>query len=110
MATRGVELIGAKYAENTETTQYAATNVTAQITAFTVTNVTGTTATFSVSLPASTGGVASTRAISARAIAPGQTYTCPEVVGHILAPGSFISTLAGTASALVIRCSGVEVT
>ena len=38
------------------------------------------------------------------------TYTFPEVVGHVLEPGGFVSTLAGSASALVIRASGREVT
>ena len=49
--------------------------------------------------------------ISTRAIAPGETYTCPEVVGHVMAAGGFISTFgAGTASALSIMSSGREIT
>jgi hypothetical protein len=37
-------------------------------------------------------------------------YTFPEIVGQVLLPGSFISTIAGTASAINIRASGREVT
>jgi hypothetical protein len=38
-----------------------------------------------------------------------ETYTFPELVGHVLASGGYISTIAGTASAINIRCSGREV-
>jgi hypothetical protein len=33
-------------------------------------------------------------------------YTFPEVVGQVLNSGGFISTIAGTASAINIRASG----
>jgi hypothetical protein len=33
------------------------------------------------------------RKISARSIADGETYTCPELIGRILEPGDFISAL-----------------
>jgi hypothetical protein len=48
--------------------------------------------------------------LKARAIAPNETYTCPELVGQVLEPGGFISTLAGAASSLTIRASGREIT
>lgn len=105
------ELIPAKLAENAQTTQYTATNIRAVIDKFTATNVTGTAATLSVNIVAS-GGVAGNGnlIIKTRQIGPGETYSCPELIGHSLAEGSFISTLAGTASAIAIRCSGREVT
>jgi hypothetical protein len=37
-------------------------------------------------------------------------YTFPELVGQVLNRGDFISTLAGTASAINMRVSGREVT
>jgi hypothetical protein len=40
----------------------------------------------------------------------GETYTFPEIVGQILAPSGFISTIAGTAAAINIRASGRQVT
>ena len=45
-----------------------------------------------------------------KTIPAGETYTFPEVVGHVLEPGGFISVLSGSASAVVIRASGREVT
>lgn len=105
------ELIAAKYAENSQTTQYTATNCTAVIDKFTATNISGSNATISVHIVASGGAAGNTNLIiDARQIAPGESYTCPEVVGHTLDNGSFISTIAGTASAITIRASGHEIT
>jgi hypothetical protein len=39
----------------------------------------------------------------------GETYTFPEIVGAALAAGDFISTIAGTATAINIRASGREI-
>lgn len=101
-----------KFAENSQTTQYTAPAATrAIIDKATVTNTTTSTATITVSIvPASGTASDANRVIATRAIAVGETYTCPEMVGHILEPGGFISTLAGTASALALRISGREVT
>jgi hypothetical protein len=48
--------------------------------------------------------------VKTKTLQPSETYTFPELVGHVLSPGGFISTLAGTASAINIRVSGREVT
>lgn len=110
MAVSIKELIPAKYAENSQTTQFTATAYTV-IDKFTVTNISGSVATLSVNLVASGGGAANTNLIvDARQIGVGETYTCPELVGHTLVAGSFISTLASAASALTIRASGREIT
>jgi hypothetical protein len=47
--------------------------------------------------------------IKAKTIMPGETYTCPELVGQVLEPGGFVSTLAGAATSLTMRVSGREV-
>jgi hypothetical protein len=39
-----------------------------------------------------------------------EVYTFPELVGQVLGAGDFISTIAGTASAINMRVSGREVT
>lgn len=104
-------LIPAKQAENTQTTQYTATNCKAIIDKFTATNTTAANVTISVNLVTSGGSAAATNLIvDARAIAPDETYTFPELVGQVLDSGGFISTIAGTASALTIRASGREIT
>lgn len=104
-------IIPRKQAENAQTTQYTATNCKTVIDKFTVTNTTGSAATFSVNLVASgdTPSVAN-RVLSVKSIAAGETYTCPELVGQSLEDGGFISTLAGTASALTISATGREIT
>ena len=105
-------LLEAKYAENSETTQITAAASTKNIIdKFTATNVTAGAVTLTVKIIAS-GGTASAdeTILSAKSIAAGETYTCPELVGQVLNAGDFLSTLAGTATAVVIRASGREVT
>ena len=47
--------------------------------------------------------------LKAKSLAAGETYTCPEIVGQVLEPGGFISTIAGAATSITIRASGREV-
>jgi P pilus assembly chaperone PapD len=104
-------LIPAKQAENTQTTQYTAVNCKAIIDKFTATNTTAANVTISVNLVTSGGSAGTTNLIvDTRAIAPDETYTFPELVGQVLDSGGFISTIAGTATALTIRASGREIT
>ena len=103
-------LVPSKTAENTQTTQYTATNVTAIIDKFTATNYSGTAATISVNLVTSADTADNDNLIvKTKTLQASETYTFPELVGHSLMPGGFISTIAGTASAINIRVSGREV-
>ena len=104
-------LIAAKTAESTQTTQYTATNVTTIIDKFTATNYSAAAATISINLVTVAGSAGNDNLIvKTKSLQPAETYTFPELVGHVLAPGGFISTIAGTASAINIRASGREVT
>ena len=104
-------LVPAKTAENTQTTQYTASGVTAIIDKFTATNYSATAATISVNLITAAGSAGDSNLIvKTKTLQPSETYTFPELVGHALAPSGFISTIAGTASAINIRVSGREVT
>lgn len=104
-------LVPAKVAESTQTTQYTATGVTAIIDKFTATNYSASVATLSVNLvtPADTTGNQNL-VVKAKSLTPGETYTFPELVGHVLSIGGSISTIASAASAINIRASGREVT
>lgn len=103
-------LIPAKTAENSQTAQYTATNVTAIIDKFTATNYSATAATISVNLVASGGSAGNDNlTVKTKTLQPSETYTFPELVGQVLQAGGFISTLAGTASAINIRASGREI-
>ena len=104
-------LIPAKTAESTQVTQYTATGVTTIIDKFTATNYSATAATISVNLVTAAGSASNDNLIvKTKTLQASETYTFPELVGHVLAPSGFISTIAGTASAINIRASGREVT
>lgn len=103
-------LIPAKIAESSQTTQYTAAGVTTIIDKFTATNYSASAATISVNLVtgATTAGDANL-ITKTKTLQPSEVYTFPELVGQVLMPSSFISTIAGTASAINIRSSGREV-
>jgi hypothetical protein len=110
MAVTVKVLIPAKTAENTQTTQYTATGVTTVIDKFTATNYSGSAAVISVNLVTATGSAGNLNLITKeKTLQPAEVYTFPELVGQVLSPNSFISTLAGTASAINIRASGREI-
>jgi hypothetical protein len=82
MTVTAKNLVPAKTVEATQTTQYIANGVTTIIDKFIV---------------------------KQRTLAASETYIFPELVGQILPSGGFISTIAGTASAINMRVSGREV-
>ena len=104
-------LVPAKNVENSQTTQYTATGVTAIIDKFTATNYTATAATISVNLVTVSGSAGNSNLITkTKTLQASEVYTFPELVGQVLGVGDFISTIAGTGSAINMRVSGREVT
>ena len=104
-------LVPAKTVENTQTTQYTATGVTAIIDKFTATNYSASAATISVNLVTAAGSSGNANLITkTKTLQASEVYTFPELVGQVLGVGDFISTSAGTASAINMRVSGREVT
>ena len=104
-------IIPRKQAEAIQTGQYTAINCKTIIDKFTVTNTSAANVNFSVNLVPESGAAGDANLVmKTRAIAPNETYTCPELVGQVLEDGDFISTLAGTATALTISASGREIT
>jgi hypothetical protein len=103
-------LIPAKIAEATQVTQYTATGVTTIIDKFTGTNYSAVAATLSVNLVTAAGSAGDANLITkTKTLQPSEVYTFPEIVGQVLSPSAFISTIAGTATSINIRCSGREV-
>jgi hypothetical protein len=100
-------IIPAKIAEASQTTQYTSTGVQTIIDKFTATNYSASAATISVNLvtPADTAGNQNL-IVKAKTLQPSETYTFPELVGHVLPVSGFISTIAGTATSINIRASG----
>lgn len=111
MAVTVRPLIPSKTAEAAQTTQYSAVGVTAIIDKFTAINYSASAASISVNL-VSAGGLAGNDNLvtKTKTLQASEVYTFPEIVGHVLAPGGFISTIASAASAISIRASGREVT
>lgn len=110
MTVTSKALIPAKQAENAQTTQYTAVNCTTYIDKFTITNTSSGNVTFSANVVTVAGSPgADNLVINLRSIAPKETYMAPELVGQVLQPGDFISTIAGAATSLTIRASGREV-
>jgi hypothetical protein len=111
MAVSVKVLIPAKTAENSQVTQYTAAGVTTIIDKFTATNYSASAATISVNLVTAAGSASNANLIvKTKTLQASETYTFPELVGQVLSPSGFISTIAGTASAINIRASGREVT
>lgn len=104
-------IIPRKQAEAAQTGQYTALNCKCIIDKFTATNTSGVNASLSVNLIAS-GDVAGdgNLVVKVKTLAPGETYTFPELVGQTLESGGFISTLASAATSLTISASGREIT
>ena len=96
----------------TQTTQYSpGPGIRAIIDKATVTNTDTVARTFSANLVTSGGSAGNANLIiDDRAVQPGETYTCPELVGQVLSSGDFISTIASAATALTLRVSGREIT
>lgn len=110
MATEIVNLIPAKQAESTQTTQFTAEGIAAVIDKFTVTNTTQNNEQLTVNivdfqtLPDESNVILDTITVE-----PGKTYLCPEIVGHSLDQGSFISTIASKELSLTIMSSGRKI-
>lgn len=109
MSTTIKNIIPSKVAETSQTVQYTAQLVKCVIDKATVTNTSASNLSLSVNLLSSGGFAADGNLIvKARIVAPGETYTLPELVGQVIEAGGSISTLASGAG-LTIRANGREI-
>ena len=110
MTVTAKNLVPAKTVEATQTTQYIANGVTTIIDKFTATNYSGSSAIIIVNLITATGTASNDNLIvKTKTLQPSETYTFPELVGHILNSNGFISTLASAPLTINIRASGREI-
>jgi hypothetical protein len=110
MAVTPKTLVESQQLTNSNATYYTATNVRTIIDKMTLCNTTGGAVTATIDLVDSGGSAGVTeRIISARSLAAGETYTCPEAVGHVLDSGDTIQGLASANTSITIRVSGREV-
>ena len=105
------DIIPAKEAEDSQTTQYTSADVKTIIDKFTATNTSGAPITISINL-VTVGGAAGdgNLIVKDQSVTAGKTYISTELVAHTLGVGDFISTIASAATGLTIRASGRIVT
>ena len=110
MAVTVKELVHPVYLTNVNVTYYTANKCRTLIDKCTVRNNDFVNQIVIISL-LTAGGDTAPSVILTRSLAPGETYLCPEVVGHELDSGSSITaqTLVGDAH-VALRVSGREVT
>lgn len=109
MTTTAKPFYTAQYAPNSQTTIYTATGVRSIIDKFTGYNGTGGAVSLAVHIVASGGAAGASNLIVSKSLASGEAYTFPEIVGHALEPGGFVSVIAGAATSVVIRMGGREI-
>jgi hypothetical protein len=99
------------YAANAQTTIYTAPpGARTIVDKITASNKSGAGVTFAANLVPSGGTAGASNKVFDATVADGTVESFAGIVGHVLNPGDFISIIAGTASALVLRISGREVT
>lgn len=103
-------LVEGTLATAAQTTLYTAPAATRTIIdKFTGTNTSGAPVLLTVNLVASGGGAGALNATASKSIAANDSYTFPEIAGHVLNAGDFISVLAASGGAISVRASGREV-
>lgn len=111
MTVTSTNIIPAKQAENAQTSQYTSANAETLIDKFTATNISAGAVTLSVNIVPKSGTAGDDNLIiKSKSIAVNETFTFPGLVGHVMAEGDFISTIASAATSLTIRASGRVIT
>lgn len=111
MTTVSKPLVTAAYAANSQTTVYTAPTGTRTIVdKISAYNGTGAGVTLAINIVPSAGSAGASNLLVSKTIAAGVTENFSEIVGQVLEPGGFISVIAGSASAVVLRISGRETT
>jgi len=96
-----------KEIENAQTTQFTAT-VRTILDKITSTNHSGAPATVTLYKVPSGGAAGVSNLVKAKTFAAGEAYTWPELVGHTLNVGDFISGICTVATAVNLSVSGRE--
>lgn len=107
MATNPSRIISGSQLTTSAAIYATAVNERIRLERITLCNTSGGAVTATVYLvPASGTAGATNTVISAKSIAPGETYKCPELIGHVLESGGTLQALASAGSAITIVGSG----
>lgn len=112
MAVTAKRLVSGSQLTTGAATYYtAATSTKGVIKSAVLTNTSANTVTATMHLVPSAGTAdATNQIISAKAIAAGESYTCPEAVNQVLEAGGTIQALASSGAAITLVVSGAEIT
>ena len=102
-------LIPSKTAEDVQYTQYTTGSVTTILDKFTALNYGTVAAELRVHLVTRGDSAGNHNLAVIDTIPAGSTYLFPELVGHALMTGGFVSTIASVADSITIRASGREI-
>lgn len=105
-----LQLVAPAQLANADAAVYTvAANTTVKIGRAVFTNTTASATTITAGI--TTGGAlaASTTLISARPIAPGESYVSPELAGAVIPAGSSLRAFAGAATAVTFTASGLTI-
>jgi hypothetical protein len=93
----------------TDTTYVAAALTKRMIDKCTVFNSDTAARTVTINLVVAAGTAGTTNIVMVKTLLAGESYQCPEVVGHYLDPNDFLSAKASTASVVNLRVSARQV-
>lgn len=111
MTATAKAIVQAGYVPNVETTSYTtAVGMRTTIDKYTGYNGDTVARTLTVKIVPSGGSAGASNVMVVKALQPGESYTFPEIVGHTLNAGDFLSELASAASVITRRMSGREFT
>lgn len=105
-----VQLVAPTQLGNVDASVYTvAANTTAKIGRAVFTNTSGSAVTITAGI--TTGGAiaASTTLISARSLAPGESYVSPELAGAVIPAGSSLRAFASAVTSVTFTASGVTI-
>lgn len=106
-----VQLTAPQQLTNVDAAYYTSpTLVTSKIGRAVFCNTTGSAVTITAGITAGGALTAATTLISARSVAPGETYVSPELAGATIPAGSAIRALASANSAITFTASGITIT
>jgi hypothetical protein len=105
-----VQLVAPLQLANADATVYTAPNLTTvKIGRAAFCNTTGSAATITAGIVTSGSLGAATTLISARSVAPGETYVSPELAGAVIPAGSLLRAYSSAATAITFTMSGLTI-
>lgn len=105
-----VQLVAPQQLGNADASVYTApANTSAKIGRVVFCNTTGSATTITAGITTGGANTAATTLISARSIAPGESYVSPELAGQLIPAGSALRAFAGAATAVTIMASGLTI-